>query len=90
MAGARMAWQVFSVRWQNRLREFRMVATRARRKDAATSCCMPHAGIALQDLSNFFDGLMHDVKKAYGDPRFGWPNFPSDDWKIPPEYGFKE
>ncbi|CAM2339959.1 MULTISPECIES: hypothetical protein [Burkholderia] len=49
-----------------------------------------HAGIALQDLSNFFDGLMHDVKKAYGDPRFGWPKFPSDDWKIPPEYGFKE
>lgn len=49
-----------------------------------------HAGIALQGLSGFFDGLMHDVKKAYADPRFGWPEFPSDDWKIPPEYGFKE
>ncbi|WP_175923510.1 hypothetical protein [Burkholderia latens] len=49
-----------------------------------------HAGIALQGLSGFFDGLMHDVKKAYSDPRFGWPKFPSDDWKIPPEYGFKE
>lgn len=49
-----------------------------------------HAGIALQDLSSFFDGLMHDVKKAYGDPRFGWPKFPGDDWRIPPEYGFKE
>ena len=49
-----------------------------------------HAGIQLQTLASFFDGMTHDIKKAYGDPRFGWPEFPSDDWKVPPEYGFKE
>ena len=32
---------------------------------------LTHAGIALQGLSGFFDGLIHDVKKAYADPRFG-------------------
>jgi len=48
------------------------------------------AGIQLQDLAGFFDGMTHDIKKAYGDPRFGWPEFPNDEWKIPPEYGFKE
>jgi hypothetical protein len=48
------------------------------------------AGIELQTLTNFFDGMMRDIKHAYAHPRFGWPKFPSDDWKIPPEYGFKE
>jgi hypothetical protein len=48
------------------------------------------AGIQLQSLSNFFEGMMHDVKKAYGEPRFNWPEFPDDNWKIPSEYGFKE
>lgn len=49
-----------------------------------------HAGIQLQSLASFFDGMTHDVKKAYGEPRFNWPSFPDDNWKIPPEYGFKE
>jgi len=48
------------------------------------------AGIHLQSLTTFFDGMTHDVKKAYGDPRFDWPTFPDDNWKISPEYGFKE
>ena len=48
------------------------------------------AGIELQTLANFFDGMAHDIKKAYGYSRFDWPKFPNDDWKIPPEYDFRE
>jgi hypothetical protein len=47
------------------------------------------AGITLQGVTGFFDGLTHDVKKAYSDPRFDWPVFPDGNWKIPPEYGVK-
>ncbi|MBN3847837.1 hypothetical protein G3N58_13505 [Paraburkholderia sp. Ac-20342] len=47
------------------------------------------AGIQLQSLASFFDGMTHDVKKAYGEPHFNWPVFPDGNWKIPPEYDFK-
>ncbi|WP_321852528.1 hypothetical protein [Burkholderia diffusa] len=64
---------------------------RWRKWDALTAKSgLIHAGIALQDPSNFFDGLMYDVKMAYRGPCFGWPKFPSDDWKITPEYEFTE
>ncbi|MGF6573837.1 hypothetical protein ABH945_005958 [Paraburkholderia sp. GAS333] len=48
------------------------------------------AGITLQGMAAFFDGLTHDIKKAYRDPRFGWPDFPDENWTIPSEYGFRE
>jgi hypothetical protein len=58
--------------------------------DALTAkAALIHAGVQLQTLSGFFDGVTHDVKKAYSDPRFNWPEFP-DGWKIPPNYRFKE
>ncbi|WP_233833525.1 hypothetical protein [Paraburkholderia sp. ZP32-5] len=48
------------------------------------------AGIRLQTLENFFASLTHDVKKAYSETNFNWPDFPSDSWKIPGEYNFKD
>lgn len=48
------------------------------------------AGATLHSLTSFFDGMMHDVKKACSEPRFDWPSFPDGNWKIPPEYAFKE
>jgi hypothetical protein len=48
------------------------------------------AGIRLQTLENFFANLTHDIKRAYSEPNFNWPEFPGDSWKIPDEYNFKE
>ncbi|WP_199027146.1 hypothetical protein [Ralstonia sp. ASV6] len=46
-------------------------------------------GISLQNMEGFFSVLTHDIKKTYLDPRFTFPEFPSENWKIPPEYNFK-
>lgn len=62
----------------------------AKNDKLAAKAGLIHAGIQLQNLASFFDGMTHDVKKAYGDPRFDWPQFPEDQWRVPPEYGFKE
>lgn len=47
-----------------------------------------NARISAHQLMNFFDSLREDLKKAYLDSRFKWPEFP-EGYKVPEHYGYK-